>query len=59
LDADAVTEIGVKPEGMDRTAILHGIGGTEIVFSKSFNSVTLGESSVSPCTVIRARSYIT
>ena len=30
---------------------LHGIGGTEIVFTKWFDSVSLGDSSVSPCRI--------
>lgn len=51
LDADVVAEIGVKPEGTDQTAILHGIDGTEIVFTKRFDSVALGSSSVTPCKV--------
>lgn len=51
LDADVVADIGVRPEGTDQTAILHGIGGTEIVFTKWFDSVALGSSSVNPCRV--------
>jgi len=58
LDADVVADIGVRPEGDDRTAILHGIGGTEIVFTKWFDSVTLGDYSVEPCRVqIGAMDY--
>jgi len=51
IDADVVSEMGVRPEGSDQTAILHGIGGTEIVFTKWFDSVSLGDSSVSPCKI--------
>lgn len=51
IDADIVSEIGVRPEGTDQTAILHGIGGTEIVFTKWFDSLLLGDSSVSPCKI--------
>ncbi|TBL76098.1 retropepsin-like aspartic protease [Paenibacillus thalictri] len=51
LDADAVFEIGVKPEGSDKTAIIHGVGGTEIVFTKWFDSVILGEWSVNSCKI--------
>ncbi len=58
LDADAVFEIGIKPEGTDKTAIIHGIGGTEIVFTKCFDSVMLGEWSVNSCKVeIGAMDY--
>lgn len=58
LDADVVAEIGVRPEGTDRTAILHGIGGTEIVFTKWFDSISLGGSTVKPCRVqIGAMDY--
>lgn len=58
LNADVVSEIGVRPEGSDKTAILHGIGGTEIVFTKWFDSVKLGNSSVCPCQVqIGAMDY--
>ncbi|WP_165452533.1 hypothetical protein [Paenibacillus thalictri] len=31
MDADKVAEIGVRPEGTDRMAMIHGIGGTETV----------------------------
>jgi hypothetical protein len=48
FDADAVIKIGVQPEGTDRTAILHGIDGSEIVFSKIFDFVKLGEISIVP-----------
>jgi hypothetical protein len=51
LDADVVTEIGVKPEGTDQTAVIHGIGGSEIVFTKWFDSVTLGNISVNHCKI--------
>jgi hypothetical protein len=51
LDADVVTEIGVKPEGTDQTAVIHGIGGSEIVFTKWFDSVTLGNISINHCKV--------
>jgi hypothetical protein len=51
LDADVVTEIGVKPEGTDQTAVIHGIGGSEIVFTKWFDSITLGNISVNQCKV--------
>ncbi|MEX2104943.1 MAG: retropepsin-like aspartic protease [Bacilli bacterium] len=51
IDADIVSEIGVRPEGTDQTAILHGIGGTEIVFTKWFDSVSLGDSTVRPCKI--------
>lgn len=58
LDADAVSEIGVRPEGDDKTAIVHGIGGTEIVFTKWFDSVILGDWSVGSCKVeIGAMDY--
>jgi hypothetical protein len=58
FDADVVSEIGVRPEGSDQTAILHGIGGTEIVFTKWFDSVSLGSSLVSPCKIqIGAMDY--
>jgi len=58
FDADVVADIGVRPEDTDQTAILHGIGGTEIVFTKWFDSVTLGDSSVSPCKIqIGAMDY--
>jgi hypothetical protein len=58
FDADIVTEIGARPEGSDQTAILHGIGGTEIVFTKWFDSVSLGGASVSPCKIqIGAMDY--
>jgi hypothetical protein len=48
LDADKVAEIGVRPEGTDRTAIIHGVGGAEIVFTKWFDAVVLGDCS-EPC----------
>jgi hypothetical protein len=51
LDADVVTEIGVKPEGTDQTAVIHGIGGSEIVFTKWFDSVTLGNIPINQCKV--------
>jgi hypothetical protein len=51
LDADVVTKIGVKPEGTDQTAVIHGIGGSEIVFTKWFDSITLGNISVNLCKV--------
>jgi hypothetical protein len=58
LDADAVSEIGIKPEGEDKTAIVHGIGGTEIVFTKWFDSVILGDWTVNSCKVeIGAMDY--
>jgi hypothetical protein len=58
LDADLVSEIGVKPEGSDKTAIIHGIGGTEIVFTKWFDSVILGDWSVNTCKIeIGAMDY--
>ncbi|MFB5268857.1 retropepsin-like aspartic protease [Paenibacillus enshidis] len=58
LDADKVAEIGVRPEGTDRTAIIHGIGGTEIVFTKWFDAVVLGDWTVSGCKVeIGAMDY--
>ncbi|UOF91218.1 retropepsin-like domain-containing protein [Fodinisporobacter ferrooxydans] len=58
LNADIVSEIGVKPEETDKTAVIHGVGGTEIVFTKWFDSVTLGDSFVSPCKIeIGAMDY--
>ncbi|MEW9702717.1 retropepsin-like aspartic protease [Paenibacillus sp. SI8] len=58
LDADKVAEIGVRPEGTDRTAIIHGVGGTEIVFTKWFEAVTLGDWTVNECEVeIGAMDY--
>jgi len=58
LDADKVAEIGVRPEGMDRTAIIHGVGGTEIVFTKWFDAVVLGDFTVNECKVeIGAMDY--
>lgn len=58
LDADAVSEIGVRPEGEDKTGIVHGIGGTEIVFTKWFDSVVLGDWTVDSCKVeIGAMDY--
>jgi hypothetical protein len=51
FDVDVVTAIGVRPEGSDRTAVIHGIGGSEIVFTKWFDSVTLGNTSVNQCKV--------
>jgi hypothetical protein len=51
FDADIVTQIGVKPEGSDQTAVIHSIGGSEIVFTKWFDSVTLGNFSVNQCIV--------
>lgn len=51
LDADKVAEIGVRPEGTDRTAIIHGIGGTEIVFTKWFDAVVLGDWKISQCKI--------
>ncbi|UJF33019.1 retropepsin-like aspartic protease [Paenibacillus hexagrammi] len=58
LDADKVAEIGVKPEGTDRTAIIHGVGGTEIVFTKWFDAVALGDWTVKECKVeIGAMDY--
>ncbi|SFM21764.1 Aspartyl protease [Paenibacillus sp. 1_12] len=51
LDADVVSEIGVKPEGTDKTAIIHGVGGTEIVFTKWFDSVSLGDWFVKSCKI--------
>jgi hypothetical protein len=58
FDADIVSKIGVRPEGSDQTAILHGVGGTEIVFTKWFDSISLGSSSVVPCKIqIGAMDY--
>jgi len=58
LNADKVAEIGVKPEGSDRTAIIHGVGGTEIVFTKWFDAVVLGDWTVNACKVeIGAMDY--
>lgn len=58
LDADKVAEIGVRPEGTDRTAIIHGVGGTEIVFTKWFDAVTLGDWTLSQCKIeIGAMDY--
>lgn len=58
LDADKVAEIGVRPEGTDRTAIIHGVGGSEIVFTKWFDAVVLGDLTVNECKVeIGAMDY--
>ncbi len=58
LDADKVAEIGVRPEGTDRTVIIHGVGGTEIVFTKWFDAVVLGDWTVNECKVeIGAMDY--
>lgn len=58
LDADKVAEIGVRPEGTDRTAIIHGVGGSEIVFTKWFDCVVLGDWTVNECKIeIGAMDY--
>jgi len=58
LDADRVADIGVRPEGTDRTAIIHGVGGTEIVFTKWFDTVVLGDWAVNKCKIeIGAMDY--
>lgn len=58
LDADKVAEIGVRPEGTDRTAIIHGVGGAEIVFTKWFDAVVLGDWAVNECKIeIGAMDY--
>jgi len=51
FDADVVTAIGVRPEGSDQTAVIHGIGGSEIVFTKWFDLVSIGDISVNHCKV--------
>lgn len=48
----------MRPEGEDKTAIVHGIGGAEIVFTKWFDSVILGDWSVDSCKIeIGAMDY--
>ncbi|MDA8205613.1 MAG: aspartyl protease family protein [Thermaerobacter sp.] len=41
FSADRLAGIGVEPEPLDVTHLIRGIGGTEFVYSKTLESITM------------------
>ncbi len=44
--ADLVRRVGIRPEGTDRIRRIYGVGGSEFVYSKRVNQLTVGDLSV-------------
>jgi predicted aspartyl protease len=51
LSVDAVAEIGIGPEPTDPIHRIRGVGGTEFVFEKHIDEVTLGSLVLKDCKV--------
>jgi len=46
FSADAMLDLGLIPKGQDDIYVIRGVGGTEYVFSKTVEKVTLGSVSL-------------